>query len=91
MGHVTLTGSDGSDKMQVSLYRRNVRDGQEHWDLVSNTMTRADGEFRLVDLSPGSYKLLTLEHMDRDPLTFDPRGQLFGATIAPPFGIVWVR
>jgi hypothetical protein len=75
VGHVTLTGSD---KMRVSLYRRNVRERQEHWDLVSNTMTRADGEFRLADLSPGSYKLLTLEQLDLDPLTFDPRGQLFG-------------
>jgi hypothetical protein len=78
VGHVTLTSSDGSDKMRVSLYRRNVREGQEHWDLVSNTVTRADGEFHIADLSPGAYKLLTLEHMDRDPLTFDPRGQLFG-------------
>jgi hypothetical protein len=78
VGHVTLTSSDGSDKMRVSLYRRNVRERQEHWDLVSNTMTRADGEFRLADLSPGSYKLLTLEQLDLDPLTFDPRGQLFG-------------
>src|ERR1700733_13761296 len=78
VGHVILPGSDGSDKMQVPLYRRNVREGQEHWDLVSNAATRADGEFRLAELSPGSYKLLTLEQLDRDPLTFDPRGQLFG-------------
>jgi hypothetical protein len=78
VGHVILPGSDGSDKMQVSLYRRNVREGQEHWDLVSNAATRADGVFRLAELPPGSYKLLTLEQLDRDPLTFDPRGQLFG-------------
>ena len=78
VGHVILPGSDGSDKMQVSLYRRNVREDQEHWDLVSNAATRADGEFRLAELPPGSYKLLTLEQLDRDPLTFDPRGQVFG-------------
>jgi hypothetical protein len=29
VGHVILPGSDGSDKMQVSLYRRNVREDQE--------------------------------------------------------------
>ena len=78
VGHIILPGSDGSAKMQVSLYRRNVREGQGHWDLVSNAATRADGEFRLAELAPGSYKLLTLEQLDRDPLTFDPRGQVFG-------------
>jgi hypothetical protein len=78
VGHVILPGSDGSAKMQVSLYRRNVREGQEHWDLVTNAVTRADGEFRLAELPQGSYKLLTLEQLDRDPLTFNPRGQLFG-------------
>ncbi len=78
VGHVILPGSDGSDKMQVALYRRNLREGQEHWDLTANVAARADGEFRLAELPPGSYKLLTLEQMDRDPLTLDPRGQLFG-------------
>jgi hypothetical protein len=78
VGHVILPGSDGSDKMQVALYRRNLREGQEHWDLTANVAARADGEFRLAELPPGSYKLLTLEQMDRDPLTLDRRGQLFG-------------
>lgn len=78
VGHVILPRSDGSEKMEVSVYRRNLREGQEHWDLMSNAATRADGEFRLAELPPGSYKLLTLEQLDRDPLTFDPRGQLFG-------------
>jgi hypothetical protein len=78
VGHVILPGSNGSNQMQVSLYRRNVRDGHEHWDMTANATTRGDGEFRLAELPSGSYKLLTLEQLDRDPLTFDPRGQLFG-------------
>jgi hypothetical protein len=78
VGHVILPGSDGSDRMQVALYRRNVREGQEHWDMMANATTRSDGEFRLAELPSGSYKLLTLEQLDRDPLTFDPRGQIFG-------------
>ncbi len=41
-------------------------------------MSRSDGEFRFAELSAGSYKLLTHELLDRDPLTFNPRGQLFG-------------
>jgi hypothetical protein len=64
--------------MQVSLYRRTMRDGHEQWDSVGNAATRADGEFRLAELSPGDYKLLTLEQLDRDPLTAFPRGPLLG-------------
>jgi hypothetical protein len=78
VGHVNLTGSDGSNKMQVALYRRVLREGREQWDAVGNGTTRADGGFRLAELSPGSYKLLTLEQLDQDPQTFDPRGQLIG-------------
>jgi hypothetical protein len=78
VGHVIIPGSDGSDKMQVALYRRAVRDGREQWDSAGNATTRVDGEFRLAELSPGDYKLLTLEQLDRDPLTAFPRGQLLG-------------
>src|SRR5713101_2334065 len=78
VGHVILPGSDGSDKIQVALYRRQVREGREHWDSAGMVMSRSDGEFRFAELSAGSYKLLTHELLDRDPLTFNPRGQLFG-------------
>jgi len=78
VGHIILPGSDGSDKIQVELYRRQVREGREHWDPAGMAMSRSDGEFRFAELSPGSYKLLTHELLDRDPLTFNPRGQLFG-------------
>ena len=78
VGRVITPGSDGSDKIRVELYRRAMRDGREQWDSAGTTTTRADGQFRLAELSPGDYKLLTLEHLDRDPLTTVPRGQLFG-------------
>ena len=78
VGYVIIPGSDGSDKIQVALFRRTIRDGREHWDSAGNVTTRADGQFRLAELSPGDYKLLTLEQLDRDPLTTFPRGQLFG-------------
>jgi hypothetical protein len=78
VGHVILPGSDGSDKIQVELYRRQVREGREHWDPAGTATSRSDGEFRFAELSAGSYKLLTHELLDRDPLTFNPRGQLFG-------------
>lgn len=78
VGDVNLPGSDGSDKIQVELYRRQVREGREHWDPVGTVMSRSGGEFRFAELSGGSYKLLTHELLDRDPLTLTPRGQLFG-------------
>src|SRR5258707_4267456 len=45
VGHVILPGSDGSDKIQVELYRRQVREGCEHWDSAGTVMSRSDGEF----------------------------------------------
>ena len=78
VGHVIIPGSDGSDQIRVELYRRAMRDGREQWDSAGSVTTRADGQFRLAELSPGDYKLLTLEQLDRDPLTTVPRGQLFG-------------
>lgn len=73
-----IPGSDGSDKIQVALYRRAMRNGREQWDSAGNVTTRADGQFRLAELSPDDYKLLTLEQLDRDPLTSFPRGPMFG-------------
>ena len=78
VGHVIVPGSDGSESIQVELYRRQVREGREHWDAAGSVRSRSDGEFRFAELPAGSYKLFTKELLDRDPLTFNPRGQLFG-------------
>ena len=80
VGHVILPRSDDSDKVQVALYRRVLRDGREHWESAGNVSSRADGEFRIAELRAGTYKLLTLEHIDRSALILnaDARQQLFG-------------
>lgn len=78
LGHVTVAASDGSDKMQVELYRRQIRNGRAHWFSVNSVISKSDGGFRFAGLSPGTYKLFTHEQLDRDPLTFDPRDQLYG-------------
>src|SRR6266705_1098101 len=78
IGHILRPESDGSNRIQVELFRRQVREGREHWDSVGTVMSRSDGEFRFAELPAGSYKLVTHELLDRDPLTFNPRGQLFG-------------
>jgi hypothetical protein len=78
IGHVNLPTNDGTDKIQVEIYRREVQDGRPHWVSAGTAQTRANGEFRFANLRAGDYKLFTNELLDRDLLTFDPRGQLYG-------------
>lgn len=78
VGHVLLPGAVGANGMLVDLYRRQVRDGRAHWDHAGTVNARSDGEFRFAELSAGSYKVFTRELLDRDPLTSNPRGLLFG-------------
>jgi hypothetical protein len=75
-GRVQMPGADGFERIGVGLYRRVVREGAEHWDSLGFATSRSDGEFRFAELQPGSYKLVTQELLDRDPL--NPRGPLFG-------------
>lgn len=60
------------------IYRRRVQNGRAHWVRAGGASTKSNGEFRFAELSAGTYKLLTRELMDRDPVTFDPRGQQYG-------------
>src|SRR5882757_290393 len=78
VGHVNLPANDAIDKVQVEIYRREVQDGRAHWVPTGGTPARANGEFRFASLRKGEYKVFTNELLDRDLLTFDPRGQLYG-------------
>jgi hypothetical protein len=78
VGQVNLPSSNQFDRMTVQVYRRMVQDGRALWGPVSTATTRSNGEFRVANLTAGSYKIFTDEQLDRDPITFDPRGQLFG-------------
>jgi len=78
IGRVLLSNAEASDPIQLELYRRQVVDGRAHWVLAGSTSTRASGEFRFAELQAGSYKLLTRELMDRDPLASDPKSQVYG-------------
>lgn len=75
IGRINVAESSG---VEVELFGRQLRDGVAHWTSAGVVRSRSNGEFRFADLSPGTYKLFTREQLDRDPLTFDPRGQLFG-------------
>jgi hypothetical protein len=83
VGHVSLPSPEGDMRIRTDLYRREMREGQEHWELAHTFTTWADGEFRFSELTAGTYKVGTGEQLDRDPLSFVPGGQLFG--FAPIF------
>jgi len=78
VGRVVLGSSNQGDRIQVDLYRRMVGEGRARWVPSDSLVARSNGEFRFAGLAPGTYKLFTREQMDRDPLTFDPRGPLYG-------------
>src|SRR6185369_13647762 len=78
VGRVNLPSSNQSDRMTVQIYKRQVRDGRAFWAPGASATTRSSGEFRIANLRAGIYKIFTSELMDRDPITFDPRGQLYG-------------
>jgi len=77
-GRVTVSGSESPEKMEVEIYRRQIQNGSARWISAGTFRTWSNGEFRFPELNPGTYKLFTHELMDRDPLTFNPRGQLYG-------------
>ena len=77
-GRVTVADPDSPERIQVEIYRRQIQNGRAHWISAGTFTTFSNGEFRFPELSPGAYKLFTHELMDRDPLTFNPRGQLYG-------------
>lgn len=78
VGRVVLPNSQAAGQLRVALYRRRVQDGRAQWFPSGDLASRSNGEFRFAELEPGTYKVFTREQMDRDPLTFDPRGPFYG-------------
>src|SRR5260221_11098012 len=56
VGHVTLPGAEGSSRVRLELYRRDVSEGRERWTSAGTFMTGADGEFRFCVLRAGTYQ-----------------------------------
>jgi hypothetical protein len=75
IGSVTLPTSEAPDSIGLQIFRREVQNGHGHWVAAGDAQSRSDGQFRFADLPAGTYKLLTLELLDRDPLTTDPRNE----------------
>ena len=78
VGHVNIPGAQGDERIGLELWRRVIREGQESWEQRGSFASWADGEFRFWDLPAGTYKLVTEEQLDRDPLNFVPGQQMYG-------------
>jgi hypothetical protein len=78
VGRVNLPSSNQADRITVEVYKRQVRDGRPFWAPAASATTRSNGEFRVANLAAGTYKVFTDELLDRDPITFNPIGQLYG-------------
>jgi len=72
VGTATLPTSEAPDSIGLQLYRRQVREGRVHWNSAGSAQSTSDGHFRFAELEAGTYKLLTLESLDHDPLTSQP-------------------
>jgi len=78
VGNVNVPGSEGDMRIQVQLYRRQIVEGQEHWQEMRTFTAWADGEFRFSELEAGTYKVGTNELLDINPTFYTPGGPLFG-------------
>jgi len=77
-GRITLASGDAALGITVQLFSREVRDGLPRWTPSSTMRANSAGEFRFAELHPGSYKLVTQEYMDNDPITNIPGSQQYG-------------
>ena len=64
-GQVTISGSEPSNGIAVSIYRRQYQEGRPLWVMAGRATTRTDGTFRVGDLPPGSYMVNTQATLDR--------------------------
>jgi hypothetical protein len=78
VGNVNLSGSEGDMRIHVTLYRREIIEGREHWQQAKTFTTWADGDFRFSELDAGTYRVGTDELLDRNPTFYPVGSQLFG-------------
>jgi hypothetical protein len=72
-GTVILPTSESPDSITLQIYRWQVQEGRGRWLPAGNAQSRSDGQFRFAGLAAGTYKLLTTELLDTDPLVYNSR------------------
>ncbi len=77
-GRVILSEADAAVGTNVQIFNLQVQDGLPRWMPSGSATTNSTGEFRFAELMPGTYKLVTDELMDNDPVARVPGSQLYG-------------
>ena len=77
-GRVTFSAAEAAAGITVQLLTRQVQEGLPRWIPGMSVRANSNGEFRFAELLPGTYKIVTHEWMENDPLTAVPGSQLYG-------------
>ncbi len=77
-GRITLSKSEPAAGVNVQIFSRQVMDGMPHWAPGMTMPTNSAGEFRFAELAPGSYRVITHELSDFDPLVDRTHGRSYG-------------
>jgi hypothetical protein len=77
-GRVSTSTGETLPRIGVQLLRRQIQNGFSRWIPVAMAQTKSDGSFRFADLASGSYKVMTHEYMDHDPLNGLAGAQSYG-------------
>lgn len=83
-GTIALPTSEAPDSITLQLFRRQIQEGHARWVPAGGSRSLSDGSFRFSDLTAGTYKLLTTELLDTDPVTSDPHADPFAPDAHEP-------
>jgi hypothetical protein len=77
-GRVVVSDAEAAAGINIELFARQVQDGALRWIRSQNAIANSNGEFRFADLKPGTYKIMTHEMLDTDPVVMAPGAQIYG-------------
>jgi hypothetical protein len=77
-GRVVVPDAEAAAGINLELFARQVQDGAPRWIRSQNAVANSNGEFRFADLMPGTYKIMTQEMLDTDPVVMAPGAQIYG-------------
>ena len=77
-GRIMLSTAEPASGITVQVFLKQLQSGVYRWMRQNQVRSNSNGEFRFAELKTGTYKLLTSEFMDNDPITSIPGSQMFG-------------
>ncbi|HZQ19405.1 MAG TPA: carboxypeptidase-like regulatory domain-containing protein [Terriglobales bacterium] len=57
LGHIKGANGEPVEGVQVKIIASRIVEGRKRWQMIQNTVTNEDGEFRIANLQPGVYYL----------------------------------